>query len=139
MNSHYPLYSVIYYCNHGYSIRRGYDFLYLHRVLTVWYEAHFLHIHTFVGAKTHAGILAILYLASVYILIYKRRRSQGLQKPILAVSTIMFVMGLLVSLRTLKNTRKETYLEALNFRRAQIGFTASVVRQVALLLTSSPP
>lgn len=77
------------------------------RILTVWYEAHFLHIHTFVGAKTHAGILAILYLATVYIFNYKRRRSQGLQIPILAVSTMMFVMGLLVSSRALKNTRKE--------------------------------
>lgn len=39
----------------------------------------------------------MFYIATVYILIYKRRRSQQLKLPILIVATIMYIIGFLVS------------------------------------------
>ena len=40
----------------------------------------------------------MFYVATVYILLYKRRRNQPLNVPKLAVATIMWVVGLLVRL-----------------------------------------
>lgn len=47
-----------------------------------------------------AGILTVLFLVSLYILLYKRRRQNHLDLPVLAVSCVMYLLALLVNAQT---------------------------------------
>lgn len=46
------------------------------------------------------GILTVLFLVSLYILLYKRRRQNHLDLPVLAVSCVMYLLALLVNVQT---------------------------------------
>lgn len=46
------------------------------------------------------GILTVLFLVSLYILLYKRRRQNRLDLPVLAVSCVMYLLALLVNAQT---------------------------------------
>jgi len=54
------------------------------------------------------GVFTMFYVATIYILVFKRRSSQRLKTPILAVATTMYIIGLLNVI--------------IEIRRAQIGF-----------------